>query len=61
MPLNFVQLSSSSGTSVKSKLLDLLCYEDDSLTSIASGAVQSPIKLVKSRNLIEEIPVHHRY
>ena len=36
MPLDFVQVSSSSsssGTSVKSKLLlGLLCYEDDSFT-----------------------------
>ena len=31
MPLDFVQVSSS-GTSVKSKLLGLLCYDDDSFT-----------------------------
>ena len=35
MPLDFVQVSSSSsssGTSVKSKLLGLLCYDNDSFT-----------------------------
>ena len=62
MPLGFVQVSSSS-------LLALQLSQNSSWAFYAmkmilspfycatSGAVQSPIKLVKSRNSIKEIPV----
>ena len=59
--LDFVLLSSS-GTSVKSKLLIGLYAMKMILSPFycaTSGAVHSPIKLVKSRNSIKKIPVVH--